>query len=364
MSLSCGLVGLPNVGKTTIFGAITQQDVDRSEYMFSTTGAIQGTVDVPDDRLPRIAEHITTEKIVPAQMRVVDIPGLVSGSSKGEGMGISFLGSIKDSDVLLHVVRCFERSGVQHVSGKLDPAGDAEIVDMELGQADLGTLERNLERSAKKLRTGDKSVAQAVEVYERAKAHLESDQPLRSREWSETERKMLQPLFLMTIKPILFVANVGDDDIEGASERVAELRDYAQRSGDDVLPLCGDLEAELVRMEPDEAEVFMADLGLRESGLAKLIHRGFDLLGLQTFFTAGEKEVRAWVIRKGDSAPQGAGVIHTDFVRQFIRAEVYTFDDLMEHQSETAIKAAGRLRVEGKDYALQDGDICHFLVGK
>ncbi len=362
MGLSCGIVGLPNVGKTTIFGAITQQEVERSDYMFSTTGPVQGTVDVPDPRLAKIAECIPTQRIVPAQMTVVDIPGLVSGSSQGEGMGISFLGAIKEADVLLHVVRCFQKSGVQHVTGDLDPAIDAEVVDLELSQADLATLERNIERVAKKARAGDKDCQREKELFEKARDHLQTDQPLRTHAWSALELKALQPLFLMTVKPMLFVANVGDDDVAGEGTHVAALREYAARSGSEVLPLCGDIEAELVRMDGDERAMFMEELGFTESGLGQLIHKGFDLLGLQTFFTAGEKEVRAWVIRKGDTGPVGAGVIHTDFVKRYIRAEVYQFDDLMEHRSEAAIKAAGKLRVEGKDYVLQDGDICHFLI--
>jgi GTP-binding protein YchF len=363
MGLACGIVGLPNVGKTTIFGAITGLDVERSDYMFSTTGPVQGTVDVPDERLARIAELIPTRRIVPAQMTLVDIPGLVSGSSRGEGMGIGFLGSIKDSDVLLHVVRCFDKPGVQHVSGALDPATDAEVVDLELGQADLATLERNIERVAKKARAGDKAAQQQQAVFERAREVLAGGRPLRAAPWSAPELQALKPLFLMTLKQMLFVANVGDDDLEGNSEHVQALRAYAAGTGCEVLPLCGDLEAELVRMEPSERAPLMAELGLRESGLHKLIHKGFDLLGLQTFFTAGEIEVRAWVIHKGDTGPVGAGVIHTDFAKKYIRAEVYSFDDLMEHKSEAAIRAAGKLRIEGKDYVLRDGDICHFLIG-
>ncbi len=363
MGLSCGIVGLPNVGKTTIFGAITQQEVERSEYMFSTTAPLTGTVNVPDERLEHIARWVPTQRIVPAQMTVVDIPGLVSGSSRGEGLGIGFLGAIKDSDVLLHVVRCFERAGVQHVSGKLEPAADAEIVDLELGQADLGTIERNLERTAKKARAGDREAGATMQALDKAKAHLQGGAPLRTGTWSAAERRLLQPLFPMTIKPMLFVANVGDDDLAGGSALVQRLRDYAARSGSEVLVLCGDLEAELVRMAAAERQAFTAELGLAESGLHRLIHRGFDLLGLQTFFTAGEKEVRAWVIHQGDTAPVAAGVIHTDFLKKFIRAEVYRYDDLMELQSEAAIKAKGRLRVEGRDYVLQDGDVCHFLIG-
>ncbi len=363
MGLACGIVGLPNVGKTTIFGAITEQEVERSDYMFSTTGAVQGTVNIPDERLERIAEYIPTQKIIPAQMTVVDIPALVSGSSHGEGMGIGFLGSIKDANVLLHVVRCFEKSGLQHATGALDPATDAEVVDLELGQADLATVERNIERVAKKARAGDKPSQAMLAVFEKAKECLDTGEPLRQRHWHKHEFVVLYPRFLMTITRFMFVANVGDDDPEGESKHVAALREYGAKTGCEVLPLCGDIEAELVRMDDEERAVFMDEFGLRESGLHKLIHKGFDMLGLQTFFTAGEKEVRAWVMNKGDTAPVAASAIHTDFQNKFIRAEVYAFNDLMEHHTEVAIKAAGKMRVEGKDYVVVDGDICHFLIG-
>jgi hypothetical protein len=363
MGLSCGLVGLPNVGKTTIFSAMTATEAERSNYMFSTTAPVLGQVEIPDERLARIAEVIPTQKIVPARMAVVDIPGLISGSSHGEGLGIGFLGAIKESDVLVHVIRCFEKAGVEHATGALDPATDAEVVDLELGQADLATIARNIERVGKRARVGDKDAKAALETFERAHAWLAGGKPLRATEWKPRERELLAPLFLMTIKPILFLANVGDDDLDGDSEHVRALRDYAQRTGCGVTHLCGDLEAELVRMAPDEREAFMHDLGIEKPGLGRVIRAAFDLLGLQTFFTAGEKEVRAWVIHKGDTAPVGAGVIHTDFRNKFIRCETYSFDDLMRQRSEAAIKAAGRMRLEGKEYVLQDGDVCHFLIG-
>jgi ribosome-binding ATPase len=364
MGLACGIVGLPNVGKTTIFDAITlTESAGRSPYMFSTKEPVRAAVNVPDPRLARIAEFIPPEKIIPAQMMVVDIPALVSGSAEGEGMGNTFLGSIKEADVLLHVVRCFRNDNVQHVSGSVEPAVDAEIVDLELMHTDLGTVTRNLERVSKKARTGDKEALAQKAAFEKSRACLEEDKLLRLVELTDQERKLLKPLFLLTIKPVLFIANVGDDDLAGQSEHVKALEDYAARTNAEVLHLCGDLEAEFVRMGGEERRAFMEELDFQESGLDRLIHRAFDMLGLQTFFTAGEKEVRAWTIHKGDTAPVGAGNIHTDFQKKFIRAEIYAFDDLMQLHSEAAIKSAGRMRLEGKDYVLQDGDICHFLIG-
>ena len=364
MGLTCGIVGLPNSGKTTIYNAITlTESGNRSPYMFSTTAPDRGVVDVPDTRLARIREFIPAQRLVHAQMSVVDIPGLVAGSTRGEGMGTNFLGAVKESDVLLHVVRCFERADVQHVTGSVDPAVDTEVVELELGEFDQETLARNLERVGKRVRAGDKEAIAHQAVFEKAKAHIAAGQPLRTLALNAAEHEALKPLFLMTIKPVLFLANVGEDDLEGASAKVQELRDYAARTSAQVLHLCGDLEAELVRMPFDERAVFMQDMGMKESGLGRLIHALFDLLGLQTYFTAGEKEIRAWTIHKGDTAPVGAAVIHTDFLKKFVRAQVYSFEDLMQHHPEAAIKAAGRMRLEGKDYVLRDGDICHFLIG-
>ena len=363
MALTAGIVGLPNVGKTTVFQAITGAAAEsRSINMFSTTAPVPGVVDVPDPRLQKLAEFIATKKIIPAQMQVTDIPALVSGASEGAGMGTGFLGAIKESDALLHVVRCFENDGVQHSGGGIDPATDAEIVEMELTQTDRDTLQRNIERVSKKARTGDKEMKAQLAAFEKALAVLDGGTLLRQAEFTPQERELLYPLFLMTIKPVLFLANVGDDDQDGQSEHVKALHTYAEQTGALAAHLCGDLEAEFATMAPAEAEAFMADFGFTESGLSRIIHATFDLLGLQTFFTAGEKEIRAWVIEQGDTAPTGAGVIHTDFVKKFIRAEVYQFDDLVQFETEKAIRDAGKLRLEGKDYVLQDGDVCHFLI--
>ena len=361
MALACGIVGLPNCGKTTIYGAITGSDPeDRQPHQFSTIEPKKATVSVPDERLAKIAELIPPQKIVPGQMLVVDIPGLVSGANQGEGMGNTFLGAIKESEILLHVVRCFENDNVM---GSSDPAEDTEIIEMELMQTDLGTVERNLERIAKKVRIGDKDALAQKVVFEKAQAFLEEDKPLRVPEFTAEEHELLKPLFLMSIKPVLFLANVGDDDLTGESAKIQALREYAARTNASVMHLCGDLEAEFARMEPDEREMFMTEMEFTEPGLTRLIHAIFDLIGLQTYFTAGDIAVRAWTISKGDTAPVGAGVIHTDFEEKFIRAEVYSFEDLMELKDEAAIKSSGRMRLEGKNYVLQDGDICHFLIG-
>ncbi len=363
MTLTAGIVGLPNVGKTTVFQAITGTEAQsRSINMFSTTAPVPGIVDLPDPRLQQITDHIETKKIIPAQMHITDIPALVSGSSEGAGMGVGFLGAIKESDALLHVVRCFKNDGVQHSGGSLDPATDAEIVEMELTQTDCETLKRNITRVGKRARTGDKDMKAQVTAFEKALAFLDDGTLLRQAEFTDTERQLLQPLFLMTIKPVLFLANVGDDDQQGQGEHVQALRQYAEQTGAEVAHLCGDLEAEFATMDETDAAQFMDDFGFTESGLSRIITRTFDLLGLQTFFTAGEKETRAWVIHKGDVAPIAAGVIHTDFIKKFVRAEVYQFSDLMEFKAEKAIRDAGKLRIEGKAYVLQDGDICHFLI--
>ena len=363
MTLSAGIVGLPNVGKTTVFQAITGAvAATRSPNMFSTIAPVPGIVSVPDARLEQIAQCIPTNKIVPAQMHITDIPALVSGSSEGAGMGVGFLGAIKESDALLHVVRCFANEGVQNSSGGIDPAGDAEIVELELALADRATLKRNMERVAKKAKGADAEAKLQLAAFEKAFGLIEAGTLLRQAEFTPAERKLLQPLFLLTIKPVLFLANVGDDDLPGASKHVEALRAYAERTGALAAHLCGDLEAEFAVMAPADRAQFMTDFGFTESALSRIITRTFDLLGLQTYFTAGEIETRAWVIHKGDTAPIGAGVIHTDFVKKFVRAEVYQFSDLMALRTEKAIREGGKLRLEGKEYVLRDGDVCNFLI--
>jgi GTP-binding protein YchF len=364
MSVACGIVGLPNVGKSTIFNAITAAGAESANYPFCTIEPNVGIVDVPDERLEVIHKFIETERIIPASLKVVDIAGLVSGASKGEGLGNKFLGTIKEVDTILHVVRCFKKGDVIHVSGSVDPKRDIEVIDVELGLADLETVTRNLERVAKKAKAGEKDAIVAKAAYERAKSALEEGKILRSMTWSKFELEALKPLFLITMKPVLFVANVGDDDLEGRGELPEIVRKHAAATGSEMVALSGDIEGELMKMPPEERAPFLADLGLKEPGLHRLIRTAYDLLGLQTFFTAGPKEIRAWTIHKGDTGPTAAGVIHSDFEKNYIRAEVYSIEDLVQHKSEAAIKAAGKLRVEGREYAMREADVVHFLVGK
>jgi GTP-binding protein YchF len=361
MGVACGIVGLPNVGKSTLFSAFTATPADRAIYPFSTTEANVAVVNVPDERLETIRKFIATERIVPAAMRVVDIPGLAPGASKGEGMGNKFLGSVKEADAILHVVRCFDNPQVVR-DGPVDPKGDMELLELELAMADHETVARNLERVGKKARAGEKQAVFEKEVFEKAKAILAEGKLLRGVDWKPAEIAALRPLFLMTIKPMLYVANVDQEDLAGNSPGAQAVAAHAAETGSGSIHLCGDLECELVNMGPDDRGVFQKELGIEELALPRLIRKAFELLGLQTFFTAGPKEIRAWTIRKGDTGPVAAGVIHTDFEKGYIRAEVYSVDDLVQFQSEAAIKAHGKMRVEGREYVMHDSDVAHFLV--
>jgi len=363
MALACGIVGLPNIGKTSVFNAATGAGAERASYAFSTVEPNLAEVDVPDERLERIHGFIPTERVVPARVKIVDIAGLAEGASRGEGMGNRFLGTIKETDALMQVVQCFERADVAR-EGAVDPAGDIEVLELELAMADLETVTRNADRVAKKARTGDKQAVFELALFERAKGLLEDGVQLRTVTWKPEERAALRPLFLLTIKPMLYLANVGDDDFAGEGKWAQAVAAHARKVDAPWLPMCADIECELGAMEGEERQMFMEELGVKELALPRLLQSTYQLLGLQTFFTAGEKEIKAWTIQKGDTGPVAAGKIHTDFEKGFIRAEVYSVDDLTAHKTEAAIKQAGKLRVEGRDYVMREGDVCHFLVNR
>jgi len=364
MSLSAGIVGLPNVGKSTVFNAITAAGAESANYPFCTIEPNIGVVDVPDSRLELIHGFIKTDRVLPATVKVVDIAGLVKGASKGEGLGNKFLGNIKETDAILHVVRCFEDDDVIHVDGKVDPKSDMEIIELELAMVDAETLIKAHDRVAKKARAGDKVSIEERDTFAKASTVIENGQPLRGAAFTDRELEFLRPLFLITLKPVLFVANVADDDLQGKSPHVAVVRAHAEETGAELIVLSGSIEGEIAGMESAEQEIFLEEYGLTETGLDRLARATYDLLGLRTFFTAGEKEIRAWTFHEGWTAPQAAGVIHTDFEKLFIRAEVYQVDDLVEYESEASIKAAGKLKVEGRDFVMTDGCVCHFLIGK
>jgi len=364
MGLACGIVGLPNVGKSTIFNAITAAGAESANYPFCTIEPNVGVVDVPDANLAKINEFQPTERIIPASLKVVDIAGLVKGASQGEGLGNKFLGNIKECDAILHVVRCFDSGDIIHVSGSVDPKRDIEVIEVELSLADLDTVTRALDRSAKRARAQDKEAIFEVAVFEKAKAALEGGVQLRTLEWTPQEAAVLYPLFLITMKPVLFVANVADTDLDGKSPLVDVVREHAAKHGAQMVALSGAIEGEIMALEPTDRAAFLADMGLEEPGLHRLIRQAYRLLGLQTYYTCGPKEIRAWTIHKGDLAPKAAGVIHTDFEKSFIRAEIYSLDDLVHFKTEAAIKAAGKMRSEGREYVMRENDICHFLIGK
>jgi GTP-binding protein YchF len=363
MALSCGIVGLPTVGKTSIFNALTGLAAERHAYTAASVEPNLAEVDVPDERLATINRFIATQKIVPAKVKVVDIAGLATGAARGEGLGNKFLGHIKETDALMHVVRCFERADVARET-PVDPRADIEVLELELAMTDLDTLARNIDRVAKKSRAGDKEGLLHKEIFERAKKLLEDGVPLRLAEWKPAEVTVLRPLFLLTLKPVLYVANVGDDDVTGTGKHASAVRAWAESKRSPCIAICGDLECELATMGPEDRAAFQADFGLTEVARPRLIQAVYGLLGLQTFFTAGEKEIKAWTIEKGDTGPVAAGKIHSDFEKGFVRAEVYSVDDLVQFGTEAAIKAAGKMRIEGREYVMRESDVCHFLVNR
>ena len=361
MSLQCGIVGLPNVGKSTLFNALTKAGIAAENYPCCTIEPNVGTVEVPDPRLDQLAKIITPERIVPAIVEFVDIAGLVAGASQGEGLGNQFLAHIRETDAIVNVVRCFEDENVIHVAGKVDPIADIEVIQTELCLADMTTVEKSLHRYNKAARSGnDKEAAKLVALLTRLQAVLDQGKPARSLAFSKEELVLLKPLCLITAKPAMFVGNVSEDGFEN-NPLLDRLKEYAASQNAPVVAICAKMEADMADMEDEDKAMFLAELGQDEPGLNRLIRAAFRLLGLQTYFTAGVKEVRAWTIRIGDTAPQAAGVIHGDFERGFIRAQTIAFEDFIALGGEQGAKDAGKMRAEGKEYVVKDGDVLNFL---
>ena len=360
MRLQCGIVGLPNVGKSTLFNALTKAGIAAENYPFCTIEPNTGVVEVPDPRLQKLADIITPERIVPAIVEFVDIAGLVAGASTGEGLGNKFLAHIRETDATVNVVRCFEDDNVIHVAGKVDPISDIEVIQTELCLADLATVDKALHRHTKTARSGDKDAIKLVALLEKCQAALNENIPVRALEFSKEEQPLVKTFSLITAKPAMFVANVAEDGFEN-NPFLDRLREYADKQGAPVVAICAKIEAELSEMDDEDKAMFLAEIGQSEPGLDRLIRAAYKLLGLQTYFTAGVKEVRAWTIHVGDTGPQAAGVIHGDFERGFIRAQTIAFDDFIQYKGEQGAKDAGKMRAEGKEYVVKDGDVLNFL---